>query len=350
MTVPKLSCQSLFARIECCRVCVVVSFATLVCAVLAGLIDWSATNFAILYTKTSIYTPQKKRKKSRSESEWKKGNMRGSTAGLAEGIIATPSTIHATFLVVLDVLFSSLIVAPAVINYWRGTWNLMAYVLFPNNMFLSAVASSVLAAIGNFVLGFCQEKFSRTFHPDKHRATFYIFSRFYSMVFGLISVNSWRGIWMLMDQYVPYKVSLLLLITGTSLLILALCKGLRNISSQPFGLSTDHSKGYFVIPTMFKSSVGIFGLGDIFYCWVSCARSTKPSTNEPQYSNFHKKKKKYFRFDCRNPKSPDFISSIVHSQCWSLDRWWWLCGEDCGLHAISSFIQINWPYRPGVQW
>lgn len=186
---------------------------------------------------------------------WRKENMRGSTAGLAEGIIASPSTIHATFLVFLDILFSSLIVAPAVINYWRGTWNLMAYVLFPKNMFLSAIASSVLAATGNFVLAFCQQKFSRTFHPDKHRVTFYIFSRIYSLVFGLISVNSWRGIWMLMDQYVPYKVSVLLLITGTSLLILALCKGLRNISSQPFALSTDHSKDYFVIPTMWKSTV-----------------------------------------------------------------------------------------------
>lgn len=184
--------------------------------------------------------------------------MRGSTAGLADGIIASPSTIHATFLVFLDILFSSLIVAPAVINYWRGTWNLMAYVLFPNDMFLSAIASSALAATGNFVLAFCQQKFSRTFHPDKHRVTFYIFSRIYSLVFGLISVNSWRGIWMLMDQYVPYKVSVLLLITGTSILILALCKGLRNISSQPFALSTDHSKDYFVIPTMLKSSVRIW--------------------------------------------------------------------------------------------
>lgn len=185
--------------------------------------------------------------------------MRGSTAGLAEGIIATPKTVHATFLVFLDILFSSLIVAPAVINYWRGTWNLMAYVLFPKNMFLSAIASAVLAAIGNFVLCFSQEKFSRTFHPDKHRITFFVFSRCYSYVFGLISVNSWRGIWILMDQYVPYNVSLLLVITGVSLLVMAFCKGLRNISSQPFALSTDHSRDYFVIPTMLKSSVRFFG-------------------------------------------------------------------------------------------
>lgn len=220
------------------------------------LVNWLATK----YTKIEN---RKYKGELRSDTEQTghaksvKGNMRGSTAGLAEGIIASPNTIHATFLVFLDILFASLIVAPAVINYWRGTWNLMAYVLFPNDMLLSAIASSVLAAIGNFVLAYGQEKFTRTFHPDKHRVTFFIFSRCYSLVFGLISVNSWRGIWMLMDVYVPYNVQLLLLVIGLSLLVMAFCKGLRNISSQPFTVSTDHSKDYFVIPTMLKSSVRV---------------------------------------------------------------------------------------------
>lgn len=200
------------------------------------------------------------------KSEIDDTNMRGSTAGLAEGIIASPNTVHATFLVCLDISFASLIVAPAVINYWRGTWNLMTFVLFPNDMLLSAIASSLLAAIGNFVLGYCQEKFSRTFHPDKHRITFLIFSRIYSLIYGLISVNSWRGIWTLMDQYIPFDVPLLLLITCTCLFVMALCKGLRNITSQPFALSTDHSKDYFVIPTMYKSSVrNSFRFDDEFF-------------------------------------------------------------------------------------
>lgn len=232
-----LSCVSLCSHLVCC-------FGELI-----------SDEFAI--RKSIAKVKHLKENRSDTHIEEEEENMRGSTAGLAEGIIASPQTVHATFLVFLDILFSSLIVAPAVINYWRGTWNLMAYVLFPNDMFLSAIASSVLAATGNFVLAYCQEKFSRTFHPDKHRITFFVFSRFYTLVFGLLSVNSWRGIWMLMDQYVPYKVSTLLVITGFSLLMLALCKGLRNISSQPFALSTDHSKDYFLIPTMLKTSVRI---------------------------------------------------------------------------------------------
>lgn len=181
--------------------------------------------------------------------------MRGSTAGLAEGTIAPPESVHATFLDILDILFSSLIVAPAVIAYWRGTWNLMFYVLAPNDAFMSAIWSVIIGTVGHFVLTVCQDKLCRTFHPDKHRITFLVFSRFYTAIYGIICVNGWRGGWLLMDQNIPYLVTTLLTITLFCALLLALFKGLRNISAAPFAISTDHSKDYFVIPTMYKTSV-----------------------------------------------------------------------------------------------
>lgn len=181
--------------------------------------------------------------------------MRGSTAGLADGIIATPKGVHATFLTFLDIIFSSVIVAPLTIAYWRGTWNLMGYVLFPNDIFLSAHASNAIGIIGHFVTTIYQEKFNKSFHPDKHRITFLLFSRLYTMVYGIICVNHWRGGWLLLDQYVPLVISIVASITIVSALLLAFCKGLRNISSSPFAIATDHSKDYFVVPTMFKASV-----------------------------------------------------------------------------------------------
>lgn len=183
--------------------------------------------------------------------------MRGSTAGLAEGIIASPETIHSTFLVFLDILFSSFIIAPLVISYWRATWNLSGYVLFPNDTFSSALGSIIIATIGHFLFAFYQDKLSKTFHPDKHRITFLAFSRIYTAVYGFVCVNGWRGGWMLMDQYVPLVVPKLLAITILSAIILAYCKGLRNISSVPFAICTDNSKEYFVVPTMLKSSVNL---------------------------------------------------------------------------------------------
>lgn len=199
--------------------------------------------------------------------------MRGSTAGLAESMIASPHTIHATFLVFLDIIFSSIIAAPIIINYWRSTWNLMGYFLYPNDPLLSALGSCALATFGHFAFSYYQEKLNKTFHPDKHRITFLLCSRLYTILYGIVCVNGWRGGWMLMDQYVPLTVAMLSAITIVSAILLAMCKGLRNISSAPFAISTDHSKDYFVVPTMFKSSVSAFGDQELCFLFFNSSIS-----------------------------------------------------------------------------
>lgn len=181
--------------------------------------------------------------------------MRGSTAGLAEGTIITPDTVHAAFLVFLDVMFSSLLAAPAVIAYWRGTWNLIGIFLFPDDVLLNAISSCFIGTVGHFIFYYYQRRFSQSFHPDKHRITFMIISRIYTAVYGVVCVNGWRGGWSLMDLYIPKKVHTYFAILMISCILLAFCKGLRNISASPLAISTDHSKDYFAVPTMFKASV-----------------------------------------------------------------------------------------------
>lgn len=183
--------------------------------------------------------------------------MRGSTAGLAEGTIITPDTVHAAFLVFLDVMFSSLLAAPAVIAYWRGTWNLIGIFLFPDDVLLNAISSCVIGTVGHFIFYYYQRRFSKSFHPDKHRITFMIISRIYTAIYGVVCVNGWRGGWSLMDLYIPKKVHTYFAILMISCILLAFCKGLRNISASPLAISTDHSKDYFAVPTMFKASVRI---------------------------------------------------------------------------------------------
>lgn len=181
--------------------------------------------------------------------------MRGSTAGLAEGAIETRNTVHDAFLVLLDVLFSSIIAAPFVIAYWRGIWNSMQYILYPEDMLWSAIGSCFIGIIGHFIFFYLQDYLGKTFHPDKHRLTFMVVSRIYTAVYGFICVNGWRGPWAILDLYSTPHVPTLIAITVIGSVFLVFVKGLRNISSTPFGVSTDHSKDYFVAPTMFKSSV-----------------------------------------------------------------------------------------------
>lgn len=181
--------------------------------------------------------------------------MRGSTAGLAEGTIVTRNTLHGAFLTFLDMTFASVIAAPAVVAYWQGTWNLSHLFLLPGEKLWSPILSCIIGVIGHFIAIYFQDWFSDVFHPDKRRLTFMVVSRIYTEIFGIIGINCWRGGWELLDMYCPSRISTLLVCTAIGTILLIACKGLRNISSSPFGVSTDNSKDYFVVPTMFKTSV-----------------------------------------------------------------------------------------------
>lgn len=183
--------------------------------------------------------------------------MRGSTAGLAEGTIESRHNLHDAFLVLLDILFASVIAAPVVIAHWRGTWNLMSIIFFPNDLAASAIATTFFGIIGHFIFFYCQNWLSRTFDPDKCRLSFMIVSRIYTAVYGSICIAAWCGPWTLLDLYTEPHIPTLISVTVICTVFLVFCKGLRNITSTPFGVSTDHSKDYFVTPTMFKSSVRI---------------------------------------------------------------------------------------------
>lgn len=183
--------------------------------------------------------------------------MRGSTASLAEGVIAPPANLHAIFLNLLDFLYSSFILAPLVVTYWRGTWNLMDHYLFEGDKFASPAASLAIGVVSHLLFTIFQGNMRKAFNPDRHRLVYMFFSRVYTYVYGLGCVNGWRGGWQLLDNYTPLNVPIVLVMTISAAMVLTGFKTLRNISASPFFIATDHSKEYFTIPTMFKTSVNM---------------------------------------------------------------------------------------------
>lgn len=181
--------------------------------------------------------------------------MRGSTAGLDVNAINTTHSLHAILLDVLDKLFSSVIIAPAVVGYWRGTWNLMDDFLYTNNEFASAFGSLLIGITGHLIFTIFQKNIKKWFNPDVHRIGYYLGSRIYTTIFGIVCVNGWRGGWQLIDLFTTNDIFIVLLITLGCALCLTLFKGIRNISASPYILVTDHYNDYFDIPTMFKMSV-----------------------------------------------------------------------------------------------
>lgn len=181
--------------------------------------------------------------------------MRGSTAGLADGVLNPKISFHAILLELLDYSYVSLVLAPAVVGYWRGTWNLMDDYLYPENHFHSSVASLSVGIVGHLLFTIFQAKFGKKFNPHRRRLTYYLMSRTYTFVYGAVCVNGWRGAWHLMDSHTPLTRTFVCSSVIISFIALVSIRALRNISSVPFVCITDTNKGFFAVPTYFKTSV-----------------------------------------------------------------------------------------------
>lgn len=76
--------------------------------------------------------------------------MRGSIVGISDGLRGS-SRGHYALLQVLDVFVSMFLMTPAVVSYWRGTWALMDYYVFPENPDLSNVLSMLIGSISHVI-------------------------------------------------------------------------------------------------------------------------------------------------------------------------------------------------------
>lgn len=169
--------------------------------------------------------------------------------------------LHELLLELLDVLLSCLVVAPCVIAYWRGTWELMGVLLFPSSLPLSALASFAIGGLGHFIFTITQSFFKDHIHPDKRRLTYYAISRLYTAVFGVVCVNMWRGAWMICDWLTSIdSLAIISVVTLVALLFLVGTRTLRNLGAAPYTVTMDHKSDYFEVDTMFKIPVNL-----IFY-------------------------------------------------------------------------------------
>lgn len=184
--------------------------------------------------------------------------MRGSIVGIEDGLInAKHDSWHGILLELIDNLYASFIVGPLVVAYWRGTWNLMADYIYPSDYPTSLVISLGLGLFGHLMAHLFQTSLRRYLNADRHRLLFYIGSRVYTEIYGTVCVNSWRGGWEMINLYTTHDVLYVILITLGCALLLALLKGLRNVTGSPFVVVNDTRREYFDVPTYFKTSVRI---------------------------------------------------------------------------------------------
>ena len=102
------------------------------------------------------------------------------------------------WLTFLNWILILLLITPAVVNYWRGTWYFLDLFVFPNDEVLSA-SVTVAASFGTIFLIMLVEDYIKEFLDERRARKGLYLVLFYPLAF--LSVTSWRGLWMLLDLY-----------------------------------------------------------------------------------------------------------------------------------------------------
>ncbi|XP_047019588.1 uncharacterized protein LOC124629949 isoform X3 [Helicoverpa zea] len=180
-------------------------------------------------------------------------DMRGSTAGLAD-TLASGSRAHAALLACADALFASLVVAPAVVTYWKSTWTLMDLYVLPEEPVGSAAACAAFGLCCDLLFSVFQTQLSKRLRPERGRLTYYVVSRLCTGVAGVACVGAWRGVWNLLNECTGSSARTLISTTAAAALSLAALRALRNICAAPFAIAVDSPQDYFDVPTMFRTN------------------------------------------------------------------------------------------------
>ncbi|KAK6636152.1 hypothetical protein RUM43_009804 [Polyplax serrata] len=156
---------------------------------------------------------------------------------------------------VLDTVFTSLVIGPAAIAYWKGTWSLSDVYLFPDDDISSLIASVLFGTLVQVAFTFGQDSLQRNLRPDKYKIFYYIMSRLYTYLYGLANVNMWRGGYIALDLFCGMDVIRILVPTVFSIAILTCMKSIRNLLGTPLIVALDTHDDYFQVPTMFNVTV-----------------------------------------------------------------------------------------------
>jgi len=148
---------------------------------------------------------------------------------------------------ILDFLWSSFVVVPLVVMYWRGTWDLLEdFVVLPPNFQLHPELQRQMSGLVCYLGGLLTRitldmvKFHVGLGLKKKSFLCQILCLWvFNALYSLAGVSFWRGVWFLLRIDVgvePYKLLAVLL---CGLLVLILNKISRSLISSPLAIGND---------------------------------------------------------------------------------------------------------------
>lgn len=152
---------------------------------------------------------------------------------------------------IVNNIYAALVIGPLVICHWRGTWNLLDMLLFPHDELWRMFTLLGVGFGGHLLFMLLQANLQRWLDVEEHPVAFYVWSRLYTYVYGVVCVCTWRGGWILIDRYSPPSLVFFVEASLVALLLLGSVQSFCNVAGAPF--VNDSPKGYFDVPTYFKS-------------------------------------------------------------------------------------------------
>jgi len=112
---------------------------------------------------------------------------------------------RALALFLADNLLSAVVIAPLVVCYWRGTWELLNVYLLPDDPAASGWTCFAIGNVGLLCLVYLQKPLSRWMRLDNPLHWMFGY-HVYTYVLGGLNICQWRGVWVLLDHYTGVSV------------------------------------------------------------------------------------------------------------------------------------------------
>lgn len=163
---------------------------------------------------------------------------------------------------VVNLVWACLVVAPMVVLYWKGTWDLLADTIYPPVAAASGPEnerrnhlSGVLCYLGGLAVRIVLDL--AKYHIGERLSARRSWQRalgawLYIAVFALAGVSFWRGVWYLMELDVGDKVLPLSLVLAGSTVVLIFSRVSRSLISSPLSQSLDYHEITFQQSTFFR--------------------------------------------------------------------------------------------------
>ncbi|KAJ1519725.1 hypothetical protein ONE63_004983 [Megalurothrips usitatus] len=166
-----------------------------------------------------------------------------------------PVTSGPDVLRVVDSLLSLHVIAPLVITFWRGLWQLLG-------MYPAALPPWGLASFGavlHCALALSRDVFMSVFncrrYPEPARNFVKVLTRCYTYVFAVACIAHWRGVFDLLDTLVGFEPLRVALVAAVAFIVMACTRSARNTMAPPLVVVPDGPDFCFSFHLMFRTHV-----------------------------------------------------------------------------------------------